>query len=121
MLARRRTVCTRRESEVRQITLRKIELNITFQCNLKCPGCNRLCNITELDKPMEVKQVRLLIEKLREENVKLIRTKVVGGEPTLHRNFLEICRVLGENTDIAGKVSVNTNGTMMHMFQSLPS
>jgi hypothetical protein len=101
------------------VTFDRVELNITFECNLACVNCNRLCNLVELDKPMTVDQVALYVQRLRESGKKLRRTKVVGGEPTIHPQFMEICEVLSEGTrdGTVGSVTVNTNGTTLDDFR----
>lgn len=99
---------------------KKVELNITFECNLRCANCNRLCNYAPLADPMTVDQVALMVKKLREAGKQLLRTKVVGGEPTIHPDFLSICEVLSEGTKdgTVGKVSINTNGTTASKYES---
>ena len=103
----------------------RVEINANFSCNLACKGCNRLCNLTQLDKPMSVEQIALFVKKLGEEGKRVSRIKLVGGEPTLHPQFMEICEVLssGVQQELIGKVVVNTNGVTQNQFvgKTLPT
>ena len=94
------------------IKLNRVELNINYDCNLRCKNCNRLCHLLRLDEPMTVDQIRLFIRKLEEENKHIVRVKVVGGEPTIHPDFLQICKLLSDAflDGFIGKIAVNTNG-----------
>ena len=68
----------------------KVEIDITYICNLKCIGCNRSCTqapTTESVAFSDIKQFvvdSILIDKRWE----LIN--VLGGEPTLHPEFEQI-------------------------------
>ena len=107
---------------MRSFEFKKVELNITLKCNLACPDCNRLCNLMELEREMTPDEVALMVARLRAEGKKLIRTKVVGGEPTVHPKFLEICEVLSDGCKdgTVGAVTINTNGTLIDRFPNLP-
>lgn len=103
----------------------RVELNITFRCTLACKGCNRLCDLGPLDGDMTLQQIELFVQKLRDEDKHCNRIKMVGGEPTVHPQFLEMCEVLSSavTTGHVGKVVVNSNGTTQKKFEdvSLPS
>jgi len=94
------------------INFGRAELNISYNCNLKCLNCNRLCDKLKLDEDMTVEQVKLFLQKLQEEKKHLSRIKVVGGEPTQHPDFVAICALLSYavKSGLIGKVVVNTNG-----------
>ncbi len=100
----------------------RVELNITFACNLACRSCNRLCNLTRLDGDMTVDQVQMFVNNLAREGRKLRRVKVVGGEPTIHPQFREICEVLlaAKGAGWIEKVAVNTNGVTAKQFAEKP-
>jgi hypothetical protein len=96
----------------------RVELNITYDCNLKCKGCNRICDKTRLYPDMSVEQVKEFTDKLRSEDRYTSRVKVVGGEPTVHPQFLEIIEVLSVACveGRIGKVAVNTNGVTARQY-----
>lgn len=77
-------------------TMDKIELDITYKCNLKCHGCNRSCGTVPTEEHMTIEQIQEFIDEsiTLHHHWKLIN--VLGGEPTLHPNFYTIIRMLYE-------------------------
>ena len=71
-----------------------IEIDITYDCNLKCFSCDRSCEQAPSKEQMMVEQIRKFTEEIVKNNVKLDRIRVLGGEPTLHADLLEILNVL---------------------------
>ena len=74
--------------------LRRIELDITYDCNLKCQACNRSCTQARTTEHMSLAQVREFVA----ESIAIGRRweviNVLGGEPTLHPEFHEIVQTL---------------------------
>ena len=69
-------------------------LETTNYCNLKCSFCNRLDVIGPL-KHMPLPQWRELLEKIKKNSIK--EAKLMGmGEPFLHPQFDEICKIWKE-------------------------
>jgi hypothetical protein len=97
----------------------RLELNITYRCNLHCKGCNRLCDRTVLDEDISEGDIDLLVTRLKNEKRRLRRIKIVGGEPTLHPDFVDICLVLSlaVKQGLIDKVVVNTNGTTLDKWK----
>jgi len=100
----------------------RLELNITFRCQLKCRSCNRLCNLTRLDDPMTVAQIEMLVARIAAEKKHVKRIKLVGGEPTIHPEFWRICEVLSEGHKAGwiDKINVNTNCVTQRQFVDKP-
>ena len=96
----------------------RVEMQLTYRCNLKCRMCNRLCDKFPLDDDMTVGQVETFVRKLEEERRTIVRIKLVGGEPTLHPDFLTICELLSAAVQkgLVGKVAVNSNGLTQSQF-----
>ena len=71
-----------------------IEIDITFECNLKCKGCNRSCGYAPSTDGMMIDDIRRFISesKIFDKKWKLIN--ILGGEPTLHKDFLRIIEIL---------------------------
>jgi hypothetical protein len=71
-----------------------IEIDVTYDCNLKCLNCNRSCRQAPSAERMELSQIETFVEESRRRG-KVWRTiKVLGGEPTLHPELPAILRTL---------------------------
>ena len=69
----------------------KIEMHITYNCNLACRPCSRACFLQETHtENMDFKDLGKLKKQLDKINWELRHILITGGEPTLHPNFLEI-------------------------------
>jgi len=99
----------------------RIEINANLTCNLHCKGCNRLCNLIDwgkIEEPMSVDQIQMLVDNLIEEKRHVNRIKLVGGEPTIHPQFMEVCEVLstGYTAGVIDKINVNSNMVTAKQF-----
>lgn len=94
------------------MTKQSIELNITLECNWKCPSCVRLCNVKNKN-PNSIMTMDDIIHITKEINdigtENFHHLTVIGGEPTLHSNFLEICKYLKDNLNMMLDVSTNSS------------
>ncbi len=73
-----------------------IEIDVTYECNLKCLNCNRSCRQAPSAERMELRQIEAFVEESRRRG-KVWRTiKLLGGEPTLHPELTAILRTLLE-------------------------
>lgn len=90
-----------------------IELDITYRCNLHCINCNRSCKQAPSTKQITIEQVQMFIKESIEKNIKWERIGVLGGEPTLHPDVLEILSLLIEykkNSHSNVNIVLYTNG-----------
>lgn len=71
----------------------RIELDVTWACNLRCFNCNRSCEQAPTGEQMTVDQVRRFVDESLQRGHRWERIRVLGGEPTLHPEFDQI---LGE-------------------------
>jgi hypothetical protein len=71
-----------------------VEIDITYKCNLKCHNCNRSCDIINSDDVFEINQIRKFLENSVINNKIWRRIRLLGGEPTLHPDFLEILKLI---------------------------
>lgn len=62
----------------------RIELDITWACNLRCFNCNRSCEQAPTGEQMTVDQVRRFVDESLARGKRWQRIRVLGGEPTLH-------------------------------------
>lgn len=93
-----------------------MELNLTMHCNLRCTNCNRLCHMfPERTEHMTLPQVSRCMNQIRASNAKpLRRMKVLGGEPLVHPDFLQVYEALtGACSDgLVDFVKIDTNHTL---------
>jgi len=73
---------------------RRIEIDITYRCNLMCYNCNRSCRQAPSDEHMSIAQIKKFIDESIAKNRKWEYITVMGGEPTLHPKLLEILEAL---------------------------
>jgi len=90
-----------------------IELDITYRCNLKCFNCNRSCRQAPSTEQMNVEQIQMFIKESKEKNVNWETIRILGGEPTLHPDLLEILSLLIEykkHSSAGVRIVLCTNG-----------
>ena len=77
----------------------RIEIDLTYDCNLKCLGCNRSCGQMPSKEQLDLQDIRNFIN----DSIKLGKTwkhiNVLGGEPTLHPDFESIIMLLQKYVD----------------------
>lgn len=86
----------------------RVEIEITTDCNLKCLNCNRSCRQAPSKEQMSLEQIRKFIKESKKLGIEWKRgVRLLGGEPTLHNNLIEIILELYKN-----KIPMNiiTNG-----------
>jgi Radical SAM superfamily len=77
--------------------MKNFEFDITYNCNLACKWCNKLCG-TEFGDPVSMspetirKYCNMIIEHVGPHS----RIAMVGGEPTLHPQIFEILDIVVE-------------------------
>ena len=103
-------------------TLTYFETNIVDHCNLKCNGCTHFSNISEPN----FADARILREHLsRLNNIfgKIIEFRLLGGEPLLHPDIVNILKVSRKALPYS-KIELVTNGLLLdkmseEFFQTL--
>jgi len=68
----------------------RIEIDITYDCNLKCLNCNRSCRLAASQEGMSLAQIDKFIQESISTQRKWEWIHVLGGEPTLHPDILKI-------------------------------
>lgn len=76
--------------------LRKIELDITYICNLTCSGCSRSSAQAPSSMHMSIEVVKNFLRDTETKGVRWESLHILGGEPTLHPNFVEIVNTLDD-------------------------
>lgn len=74
--------------------LNQIEIDITYECNLKCINCNRSSTQAPIKEGMSVEQIENFVRESIELKKKWKLINLLGGEPTIHKNFLEIVNLI---------------------------
>lgn len=89
--------------------LEKIDLELTSKCNLKCEHC--YANSTNRGVYMPLEKALNIIEEFS--SIHGNRVALTGGEPTLHKNFIEIFNYAAE---MGLKIELETNGFFFSKF-----
>ena len=96
----------------------RFEIDITRECNWNCSSCNRLCNIRKRNKSsyMTLSEVKSVVKQIKKasKHYKIDKLKILGGEPTIHPQFKEICQIVkNELFDVIQNhnIIVGTNGS----------
>lgn len=74
--------------------LNQIEIDITYECNLKCINCNRSSTQAPIKEGMSIEQIETFVGESIELNKKWKLINLLGGEPSIHINFLEIVNLI---------------------------
>jgi len=77
--------------------LNQIEIDITYECNLKCINCNRSSTQAPIKEGMSLQQINKFVEESIQLNKKWKLINLLGGEPTIHKDFLSIVDVILNN------------------------
>jgi hypothetical protein len=92
----------------------RIEIDLTYDCNLRCASCNRSCTQAPSKERMTVAQIEKFVKESIDKDIRWKLVSLLGGEPTLHPDILTILSIL---LDYKKKYSpdmmlrVETNGT----------
>jgi len=84
---------------------KRVEIDITYACNLKCIGCNRSCTQAPHNHHMPVERIEQFLAETDRRKIFWESVHVMGGEPTLHPEFLRIIELLEDY------FSINSPGT----------
>lgn len=86
--------------------LNKIEIDITYACNLKCINCNRSSTQAPTKDGMSLAQIKSFVEESKDLGKKWTLINLLGGEPSVHPDFHQIVQTLLE--DYIDAFSTNT-------------
>lgn len=79
-----------------EINTRRLEIEITSECNLSCFGCNRSCQQAPISLHMTIDQVKKFINQSLQADWTWNIISLLGGEPSLHPRILEVLECLKE-------------------------
>lgn len=90
--------------------LNYLEMNVVDQCNLNCKGCAHFSNICN-NNFVSVESFRSDLQKISKK-FNLYNFRILGGEPFLHPNILELVTISRE-TLLNTKIVIVTNGLLI--------
>ena len=98
-----------------------LEFHVAFGCNLTCESCAHYSNHTHsgVIAPAELeRQIALWNRKIVPKSFRLL-----GGEPTLNRDLLDLIRIARQGWPAAGgtQLELITNGLRLERFPGLPA
>jgi len=102
---------------------KNIQIHITDGCNIGCNNCDRCCGVAKSSEHMSVDQIRYFIKELEDQKHKVNRLDIIGGEPLIHPDLLEIVQILKEykSNHKRCKIRLSTNGTVnTDLFLKMP-
>ncbi len=95
--------------------IKVLEIDITHNCTLQCLNCDRGLSLLPGNKAaiMELDQIRRFIDQTITNEHPWEQIRIMGGEPTIHRDFDEIVHVMSAykkeyNTSL--RLIVSSNG-----------
>lgn len=96
-----------------KLMLSKIEVNITQRCNINCYNCDRACRWAPDLNDMSMQQVETFVTDSIDMEWQWKQIAIIGGEPTLHKNLLDICNIINayKNFNPSCKIQLKTNGS----------
>ena len=74
--------------------INKVEIDITYECNLRCLGCNRSCTQAPTTESVAFSDIKQFVEESAFNSRKWELINILGGEPTLHPEFEQIIKYI---------------------------
>jgi len=99
----------------------RIELDITWLCNLTCPHCNRSCPQAPTTEHLSLEDIARFLDESKARNLRWEQIRVLGGEPTLHPEFATVLDLLHGYWAWSGHtvIELATNGTGARVKRTL--
>lgn len=108
-----------------QVATDNIEIDLTCLCNLRCNNCNRSSAQAPEATHIDLAAVRQFVDDSLSARRHWSRIRVLGGEPTLHPDFMKILNELERYREAHPDTSIQlvTNGygsKVKRILQSIP-
>ena len=91
----------------------RIEIDVTYACDLKCLNCDRSCRQAPSKESMTVGQVEKFVGESAKRGVMWEHIRVLGGEPTLHpqiEGILDALLLYKRENSPSTRIVLVTNG-----------
>lgn len=88
-----------------------LQMFITNKCNLNCNGC--FARKIMRNKPNEMSMSGYITQLVKFKRRGGVQINLLGGEPLLHPNISEICKI---NKKLGIKTTIYTNGTLLPQY-----
>lgn len=75
------------------IDINRLEIELTTDCNLKCFNCDMSCTQAPNQDFIQLDQLIKFLQECRNSGKKWHEIRLMGGEPTLHKDIVEICHL----------------------------
>ena len=76
------------------INMHRLEIDLTYRCQLRCSNCSRGCTQSPSDLDIRISQVMEFLDSSLDQGRSWNKVRILGGEPTLHPNFLDIINIM---------------------------
>jgi hypothetical protein len=103
-----------------------LEIDLIYICSLKCQGCNRSLDKAPSNESISLEQINQFIDESVQGGHRWEWIRILGGEPTLHPQFLAILDSLREyrrNNQPKLRITVVSNGhseRTQHILKKIP-
>ena len=93
-------------------TREKIEIDLTYACNLRCQDCNRSCRQAPDGMEIQLEKIQKFVDDSLSRSIAWKKIRLLGGEPTLHSKFEEVLYEIGRYkfSNPRCRLEVVTNG-----------
>ncbi len=108
-----------------QVATDSIEIDLTYLCNLRCNNCNRSSAQAPEATHIDLNAIRQFVDDSLSAQRQWSRIRLLGGEPTLHPEFMAILEELERYRAVYSDTSIQlvTNGygqKVKRILQSIP-
>lgn len=100
------TDCTQCDYEKKaRVTMRRLQIDLNFICNMGCKYCDRHLDIMPGDKEqnLSLEQLERMLQESVDNDYKWEAMLLLGGEPTLHPQFQKIVQMIVKYRNIHNK------------------
>lgn len=78
------------------INMHRLEVDLTYRCQLRCSNCSRGCTQLPSDADISIEQIVRFLDSSLQQGRRWDKVSILGGEPTLHPDFNEIINIMHE-------------------------